>query len=92
MDERPHLGVRLDRVAHRALLPGGGRLADQQALHLVSEDDRDDAEQEADDEASRRVEAGVAGEDGERHAHQGHYQPDQCAQIFQEHYRQLGRL
>ncbi len=68
------------------------RLADQQALHLDRQHDRDDDEQEADGERPDGVPAGVAGGVGEDHAREREEQADQRAGVLEQHDRQLGLL
>ena len=76
----------------RGVDPGRDRFADQEALHLDREDDRDHAEQQSDADAAQRVPARVAGDLGEADADQREQQADERAGVLEQHDRELGAL
>src|SRR4051794_7214648 len=76
-------GDRADQRRRRAL-------ADEQALRLDDEDDRDDAQQDADADRPQRVEDDVAGQDGQPDAPEGQDQADEGAEVLEEDDGQLG--
>ena len=80
----------LDRTDDAVGLALGGRLTDQQALHLGGEHDRDHDQQHADRHRSGGVEAGVAGGGRQDHADEGHEQTTQRAEVLEQHDGQFG--
>ena len=82
------------RIAARisASTCGRDRLADQQALHLDRQHDRDHAEQQADPDAAERVPARVAGDLGQADPDEREHQADERADVLEQHDRQLGAL
>jgi hypothetical protein len=80
-------------VGHRGtnllvVLRGDG-FADQQALHLDREHERDPAEQDADRDRTRGVEARIARDHREPDARSREQQADQRAEVLEQHDRQL---
>ena len=69
-----------------------GAFADQQALGLDAEHDRDGHEQHADRDGADAVPHGVAGEDGQADAGEGEDQAEQRGDVFEQDHRQLGLL
>ena len=64
--------------------------AEQQARHLVGEEDRDDHEQDADREAAGRVPSRLVGDRGHDDAEQRDAEADQRAGVLEQHDRDLG--
>ena len=85
-------GLRLDGGADRRVHVGARGLADQQALHLDREHDRDRAEQQADRDAADRVVAGLAGDDREPETDEREQEAEERADVLEQHDGQLGRL
>ena len=92
VDEGDGLRGVVDRA--RDLVPHGpgGRLADQQALHLVGQDEGDDAEEQADAEGADAVVDGVVGGDRGGDGDQGDEEAGQRAEVLQQDDRELGLL
>ena len=86
------LGRRVDHGDDRCVIGVGRALADEQALGLDAEHDRDDDQQRADHERADGVEDRVAGDHREADAEEGEHEADQSADVLEQHDGQLRRL
>ena len=95
---RPHVDHALHRVVgqqrgldagHRL---GAGALAEQQALGLDRQHDRDADEQGTDGQRAEAVPDAVAGEQGHPDPDEGEDEADQRREVLEQDDRQLGRL
>ena len=84
--------LRVERGADLVDVAAVRALADEQALGLDAEDDRDGDQQHADRDRADAIPDRVAGEDGEADAGEGEDQAEERGDVLEQDDRQLGLL
>ena len=91
--QHPHdSGIALERLPDGVDMGGRRCLADEEALHLDGEVERDHDEERADGEAAGGVVAAVAGGRGGHDSGERETQPDERTGVFEQHDGELGAL